>query len=98
MTQLPLLNLIFLGLGWPWVGAFVGFIKIFIFFPTQQNLVYRKHPTNDQVLYEFCGVLSSGARNSFSGVVSKLTCVNTLTPAAQYFVVFILYPICYTSK
>ena len=38
-------NLIFLGLGWPWVGEFDGFIKIFICFPTQQNLVNRKHPT-----------------------------------------------------
>ena len=31
------LNLIFLGLGWPWVGEFVGFIIIFISFPTQRN-------------------------------------------------------------
>ena len=37
-------NLIFLGLGWPWVGEFDGFIVIFVCFPTQQNLVYRKHP------------------------------------------------------
>ena len=37
-------NLIFVGLGWPWVGEFVGFIIIFICFPTQQYLVYRKHP------------------------------------------------------
>ena len=29
-------NLIFLGLGWPWVGEFVGFIVIFICFPTQE--------------------------------------------------------------
>ena len=27
--------LIFLGLGWPWVGEFVGFIVMFICFPTQ---------------------------------------------------------------
>ena len=39
-------NLIFLGLGWPWVVEFVGFIIIFICFPTQQNLVNRKHRTN----------------------------------------------------
>ena len=33
-------NLIFLGLGWPWVGEFDGFITITsICFPTQQNLV-----------------------------------------------------------
>ena len=37
-------NLIYLGLGWPWVGEFVGFIIIFVCFPTQQNLVNRKHP------------------------------------------------------
>ena len=36
-------NLIFPGLGWPWVGEFDGFIIIFICFPTEQNLVYRKH-------------------------------------------------------
>ena len=32
-------NLYFLGLGWPWVGEFVGFIVIFICSPTQQKLV-----------------------------------------------------------
>ena len=37
---MPLFNLIFLGLGWPWVGEFVGFV-IFTCFPTQQNLVNR---------------------------------------------------------
>ena len=31
-------NLFFLGSGWPWVGEFVGFIKIFKCFPTQQDL------------------------------------------------------------
>ena len=31
-------------LGWPWVGEFVGFIIILTCFPTQHNLVYRKHP------------------------------------------------------
>ena len=42
---MPLFNLIFLGLGWPWVvGEFDGFIKIVICFPTQQWLVYRRHP------------------------------------------------------
>ena len=30
-------NLFFLGLGWPWVGEFVGFIIIFTCFPTQHN-------------------------------------------------------------
>ena len=39
-------NLIFLGLalGWPWVGEFDGFMIILISFPTQHNLVNRKHP------------------------------------------------------
>ena len=44
MSQMPLLTYFFLGLGWPWVGDFVGFIIIFICFPTQENLLYRKHP------------------------------------------------------
>ena len=30
-------NLIFLGLGWPWVGEFVDFIIILVCFPTQHN-------------------------------------------------------------
>ena len=34
-------NLFFLGLGWPRVGEFVGFIMAFICFTTQHNLVYR---------------------------------------------------------
>ena len=37
-------NLFCLGLGWPWVGEFVGFIIFFICFPAQQNLISRKHP------------------------------------------------------
>ena len=36
-------DLFFLGLGWPWVGEFVGFILIPICFSTQHNLVNRKH-------------------------------------------------------
>ena len=36
-------NLIFLGLGWPWVGEFVGFIIVFTCVPTQHSLVNRKH-------------------------------------------------------
>ena len=31
-------NLFFLGLGWAWVGGFVGFMIIFSCFPTQQDL------------------------------------------------------------
>ena len=30
-------NLFFLGFGWPWVGEFVGFIIIFVCFPTQHH-------------------------------------------------------------
>ena len=41
-------HLIFLGLGWPWVGKFDDFIIIFICFPTQHNLVCRKHPTVEE--------------------------------------------------
>ena len=40
---MPLFNLFFLGLSWPWVGEFDGFIVILICFPTQHNLVNRKH-------------------------------------------------------
>ena len=36
-------NLFFLGLSWPWVGEFVGFI-IFICFPTQQNFGKSQTP------------------------------------------------------
>ena len=28
VAEMPLFNLFFLGLGWPWVGELVGFIKI----------------------------------------------------------------------
>ena len=37
-------NLFFLGLGWPWVGEFVGFIMRFTCFPTQQNWVKSQTP------------------------------------------------------
>ena len=47
-------DLIFLGLGWPWVVEFVGFIVIFICFPTQQSLVHRRHP------YDFWNCYISG--------------------------------------
>ena len=42
---MPLLADFFIGLGWPWVGELIGFIIIFVCFPTQQNLVNRKHRT-----------------------------------------------------
>ena len=41
---MPHLTDFFLGLGWPWVGDFDGFIIIFVLFPTQQKLVNRKTP------------------------------------------------------
>ena len=40
----PTFILFFLGLGWPWVGEFVGFIVL-------QNLVDRKHPIGQVVRY-----------------------------------------------
>ena len=44
-------DLIFLGLRWPWVGEFVGFIIAFTCFPTQQNLVNRKHPLSFAITF-----------------------------------------------
>ena len=44
-------NLFFLGLGWPWVGEFVGLILIFVSFPTQQDMVYRKHPSRRSLVF-----------------------------------------------
>ena len=38
-------NLMFLGLGWPWVGEFVGFMIIFVCLPTQHDLVYLSQNT-----------------------------------------------------
>ena len=38
---------IFCGLGWPWVMNFVGFNSIIVYFPTQPNLLSRKHPVCD---------------------------------------------------
>ena len=34
-------NLIFLGLGWPWVGNLVGFITTFICYPIQQDFIAK---------------------------------------------------------
>ena len=57
-------NLVFLGLGWPWVGELVGFIVIFYtyVFPTQQNLANHKHPFA-QVFYHCtnCPILISSS-------------------------------------
>ena len=44
VSQTPLFTYFFLGLGWPWVGEFDGFVTIVACFPTHQNLVNRKHP------------------------------------------------------
>ena len=45
VAQTPLFNLFFLGLGWPWVGKFVGFYIIAIFMwdgsPPAGNLSYQ---------------------------------------------------------
>ena len=46
----------FIGLGWPWVGEFVGFIIICTCFPTQHNLVYRKHPIAGLFRGMSCGI------------------------------------------
>ena len=48
VTQNATFTLFFLGLGWPWVGEFVGFIIILRCFPTQQNLVYNIANTQGQ--------------------------------------------------
>ena len=49
------LNVVFLGLGWPWVGEFVDFILIVIYiFPTQQNLVNGKHRNKHIMLLLTC--------------------------------------------
>ena len=42
--------ILFLGLGWPWVGEFVGFLEKIRCFPTQRIVVNRKHPTVGQYL------------------------------------------------
>ena len=44
-------NNFLIGLGWPWVGAFVGFITIITCFPTQHNLINRKHPATVVAIY-----------------------------------------------
>ena len=56
-------HLIFRGLGWPWVGDFVGFTIIFTCFPTQQNLVNRQHPNIRIVRYTEMGVFSAVVGN-----------------------------------
>ena len=46
-------NLFFLGLGWPWVGEFVGFTITYTCFLNQHNLVCRKTPQ-----YQVCRLVS----------------------------------------
>ena len=43
VAQMPLFGLTFLGLGWPWVGEFVGFIKIFYVFQPNRIWEIAKH-------------------------------------------------------
>ena len=65
-------DLICLGLGWPWVGEFVGFIiSTGICFPTQHDLVNREHP-NGFVLSFYHAVVVSCCRVS---VKSCLCCI-----------------------
>ena len=45
-------DLKFLVLSWPWVVEFDGFIVIFGCFPTQHNLVHRKHPVTREHNYQ----------------------------------------------
>ena len=61
------LNLLFLGLGWPWVGEVVVLIMIFICFPTRHNLESRKHA------HEGCSwdCAEQFATSSFSGGVQN---------------------------
>ena len=56
--KMPLFNLFFLGLGWPWVGEFDDFIIIFILLPTQHNVLNRKHPMCRRLLLysPFCAL------------------------------------------
>ena len=44
VAQNACLNPIFLGLGWPWVGEFAGFIIISICFPTQHKFGKSRTP------------------------------------------------------
>ena len=69
-------HLIFLGLGWPWVGEFVGFILVVIFtcFPTQHNLVNRKHP------FAKLGVSFDEMLDFAAAEASLLTFINTGAP------------------
>ena len=49
-AQMPLLTYVFLGLGWPSVGEFVGFIIMLICSPTQQKLVRSILQTPTRIL------------------------------------------------
>ena len=56
-------NPFFLGLGWPWVREFVGFIIMFTCFPAQQDSVNRKHPITSGVFFFFDYIACSTGRN-----------------------------------
>ena len=57
-----ILEPIFLGLGWHWVGELVGFVTIFSCFPTQRNLASRKHPNvvGHMLLHSFLRTTPAG--------------------------------------
>ena len=59
---MPLFNLIFLALRWPWVREFVGFIRMHICFPTQQKKVIRKHPININSIVGLVPTIARGMR------------------------------------
>ena len=79
---------IFLGLGWPWVGEFVGFIILFICFPTQHNLVNRKHPTILRwgTFREYYPWFDAGENEAcrFIYPIVRIGCMITFNPTGHY--------------
>ena len=78
-------NLFFIGLGWPWVGEFVGFIIIFTCFPTQHNFGKSQNTVldNDLILV----VTTAGAhsrRRTFDICNRPSTCVHWLVDGVTY--------------
>ena len=74
-------NLIFLGLRWPWVGEFVGFFIIYIGFPTQQNLVNRKHPPVSTIVINHCVISSEYCSRCTLKTKTTETCVQRVVNA-----------------
>ena len=73
LAHMALSNLIFLGLGWPWVGEFVGFTIIFMFYNrTEIRIINRKHPIKLNTSY-FC-------QSEDIYIFSYITC----TPVIRY--------------